>query len=95
LWKNACKGEKIKTKYTHLVWVATFSLLLLNALPVFAQNQVQAASVRAVENLEKRVFTLEAPTGRNVTTPTARTYPELEPIDVNNPVYNDEIVAEA
>lgn len=45
-------------------------LLTLAALVPLAANE-DAATVKSVENLDKRVSTLEARMGRNVTTPTA------------------------
>jgi polyhydroxyalkanoate synthesis regulator phasin len=39
--------------------------------PIQAESSVPVASARSVENLDKRVSTLEARLGRNVTTPTA------------------------
>lgn len=60
-------------KYRSLIkmWILMLCSASCILLPVSAQNQTQVASVRAVSDLDKRVSTLEARMGRNVTTPTA------------------------
>jgi polyhydroxyalkanoate synthesis regulator phasin len=51
---------------------ATALLAFINVMPLNAQSgSPEAASIRSVEALEKRVDKVEARLGRNVTTPTA------------------------
>ena len=59
----------MKIKFAHILLAGLITVGIYN--PLYGQTQTQEASVRAVESLDKRVSTLEARMGRNVTTPTA------------------------
>lgn len=55
----------------HKYFLILVCALCSGAPPLVAQSASDAASSKSVVNLEKRVDTLEARLGRNVTTPTA------------------------